>query len=73
MMNAITSSFVIMRSIGLIMSYPYEFVVYYEIHRFQTRDGFVSVNSLLITEIDKSIQLHLHRRVRTGSDSELTD
>ena len=36
-MNAITASYLIMRSIGLIMSYPYEFVIYYEIHQFQTR------------------------------------
>jgi hypothetical protein len=40
--NAITASYVIMRSIGLIMGYPYEFVIYYEIHQFQTREGFVS-------------------------------
>ena len=28
--NAITASYVVMRSIGLIMGYPYEFVIYYE-------------------------------------------
>ena len=31
-MNAITSSYVIMRCIGLIMDYPYEFSFYYEVY-----------------------------------------
>jgi len=42
-LNAITSSYVIMRCIGLIFNYPYEFVVYNEVHNFQTRAGFVSI------------------------------
>lgn len=41
-LNAITASYVIMRCIGLIMSYPYELVIYSELHVYKTREGFVS-------------------------------
>lgn len=41
-MNAISSSYVIMRCIGLIMDYPFEFSIYYEIYVFKTRSDFVS-------------------------------
>ena len=34
--NAITSSYVIMRCIGLIMDYPYEFVMYFERNVYKT-------------------------------------
>jgi hypothetical protein len=36
-MNAISSSYVIMRCIGLIFDYPYEFAVYYEINVMKTK------------------------------------
>ena len=70
--NAITSSYVIMRCIGLIMSYPYEFVLYYEVHVFQTREDFVSIFGNL-PSIDQPLQLHLHRVLRAGRDRELHD
>jgi hypothetical protein len=34
--NAITSSYVIMRGIGLIMDYPFELTIYYEEKLFKT-------------------------------------
>lgn len=34
--NAITSSFVIMRCIGLILDYPYEFAIYFERNVYKT-------------------------------------
>ena len=36
--NAITSSYVIMRCIGLILDYPFEFVIFYEKNVYKTRD-----------------------------------
>ena len=71
-LNAITSSYVMMRSIGLIMSYPYEFVLYYEVHVFQTREDFVRLFGDLPT-IDQPLQLHLHRVLPSGCDRELHD
>lgn len=41
-LNAISSSYVIMRCIGLIMDYPYEFSIYYEIYIFNTKANIVS-------------------------------
>jgi hypothetical protein len=41
-LNAISSSYAIMRCIGLIMDYPYEFPLYYEIYNFKTKPEFVS-------------------------------
>lgn len=36
--NAITSSYVIMRCIGLFLDYPYEFVIYYERNLYKTEE-----------------------------------
>jgi hypothetical protein len=36
--NAITSSYVIMRSIGLILDYPWEFAIYYERNVYKTQE-----------------------------------
>jgi hypothetical protein len=71
-LNAITSSYVIMRSIGLIMSYPYELVIYYEIHKFRTREGFVSTSKFDCC-IVKPIQLHLYWWFLSRCDNKLSD
>lgn len=53
-LNAISSSYVIMRCIGLIFNYPYEFVIYSEVQVFQTRENFVSNSYMSLSPIQIS-------------------
>ena len=56
--NAVTSSYVIMRCIGLTMHYPYEFAIYYEQNLLKTAP-FVSPSLSALGPL----RVHLHRRL----------